>query len=169
MRVSGIHSELVLDVNIFLSTICCHLKNKGKVSKLGVWHSYIPSEKNKKDRISLETNLLSRQKNDSFLFNVLRGDNLQHYHFKTTFKAKAVDWQGWIPAASSKGRVSWKKRFGLVSLFKGIPHFMGYVIQKPSLQNSSDIIQPVAGDKRLKTSYVVCMVAPSWYYPFRDW
>ena len=38
--------ELVLDFNTFQSTISCHLKKIGKVSKLDIWVPYTLTEKN---------------------------------------------------------------------------------------------------------------------------
>ena len=56
------------------STICHHLKKMGKVSKLGVWVPYAFSEKNKADRLSIATSLLSRQRNYPFLDKIITGD-----------------------------------------------------------------------------------------------
>ena len=45
--------ELAIDLNISQSIICCHLKKKGKVNKLGVWVPHILNKKNKKNCISI--------------------------------------------------------------------------------------------------------------------
>ena len=45
----------------------------GKVSKLGVWVPHALSEKNKADRLSIATSLLSRQSNDPFLDKIIAG------------------------------------------------------------------------------------------------
>ena len=50
------------------------LGKDGKVSKLGVWVPRALSEKNKADRLSISTSLLSRQRNDPFLDKIITGD-----------------------------------------------------------------------------------------------
>ena len=66
--------ELALDLNTSQSTICCHLKKIGNVSKLGVWLPHPLSKKNKEDRISIATSHLLRQRNDPFLKEIISGD-----------------------------------------------------------------------------------------------
>ena len=51
--------ELADKLNTSQSTICCHLEEMGKISKLGVWVPHALSEKNKADHLSIATNLLS--------------------------------------------------------------------------------------------------------------
>ena len=44
------------------------------MSKLGVWLSHTLSKKNKEDCISVSKSLLSKQRNDAFLENIITGD-----------------------------------------------------------------------------------------------
>ena len=57
------YKRLALDLSTSHSTICCHLKKISKVSKLGTWVPHTLSEKNKDDRKSMVTSLLSKQRN----------------------------------------------------------------------------------------------------------
>ena len=66
--------DLAGKLNTSQSTICRHLEKMGKVSKLGVWVPHALSEKNKADRLSIATSLLSRQRNDPFLDEFITGD-----------------------------------------------------------------------------------------------
>ena len=66
--------ELADKLNTSQSAICRHLEKMGKVSKLGVWVPHTLSENNKADHLLIETNLLSRQRNDSFLDKIITGD-----------------------------------------------------------------------------------------------
>ena len=66
--------ELAQKLNTSQSTVCRHLEKLGKVSKLGVWVPYKLSERNKADRMSIATSLLSRENNDPFLKKIITGD-----------------------------------------------------------------------------------------------
>ena len=66
--------ELADKLNTSQSTICRHLEKMGKVSKLGVWVPHALSEKNKADRLSIATSLLSRQRNNLFLDKIITED-----------------------------------------------------------------------------------------------
>ena len=66
--------ELTLDFNASLSTISCHLKKIGKVTKLGVWVSHNLNEKHKEDYKSIATSLLSRQRIYLFFKNITTSD-----------------------------------------------------------------------------------------------
>ncbi|XP_043258594.1 histone-lysine N-methyltransferase SETMAR-like [Colletes gigas] len=57
-----------------LSTICRHLEKLRKVSQLGVWVSHNLLEKNKVDRMAVDTSLLSMNRNDPFLDKLITGD-----------------------------------------------------------------------------------------------
>ena len=67
--------KLTLDLNTFQSTICSRLREREiiKMSKLGFGVPHTISERNKEDRISIETILFS-QINHSFLKNIITGD-----------------------------------------------------------------------------------------------
>ena len=67
-------SNLDFKLNTSQSAICRHLEKMGKVSKLGVWVPHAHSRKNKADRLSIATSLLSRQRNDPFLNKIITGD-----------------------------------------------------------------------------------------------
>ena len=69
-----LNQELADKQNMSQYTICRHLEKMGKVSKLGVWVPHALSEKNKADRLSIATSLLSRQRNDPFLDEFIAGD-----------------------------------------------------------------------------------------------
>lgn len=66
--------ELAVKLNTSQSIICRHLEKMRKVCKLGVCVTHVLSEKNKTDRLSIATSLLSRQRNDPFLDEVITGD-----------------------------------------------------------------------------------------------
>ncbi|KAL6438745.1 hypothetical protein ACFW04_004619 [Cataglyphis niger] len=50
------------------------LKKLGKINKLGVWIPHNLSERNKEDRMSIATSLLSRVKIEPFLNRIITGD-----------------------------------------------------------------------------------------------
>ena len=79
---------LALDFIISHSTVCRHFK---KISKLGVWVPYTLSRKNKEDPISIDPSLYSRQRNDSYIKNIIIGkENCFLWQCSTQ---KTVDWQ----------------------------------------------------------------------------
>ncbi|XP_043260411.1 histone-lysine N-methyltransferase SETMAR-like [Colletes gigas] len=61
-------------LNTSQSTVNRHLEKLGKVSKLGVWVPHNLSERNKEDRMSIATSLLSRVKIEPFLNRNVTGD-----------------------------------------------------------------------------------------------
>ncbi|CAK9820139.1 Histone-lysine N-methyltransferase SETMAR [Anthophora quadrimaculata] len=61
-------------LNTSQSTVNRHLEKLGKVSKLGVWVPHNLSERNKEDRMSIATSLLSRVKIEPFLNRIVTGD-----------------------------------------------------------------------------------------------
>ncbi|XP_043262919.1 histone-lysine N-methyltransferase SETMAR-like [Colletes gigas] len=61
-------------LNTSQSTVNRHLEKLGKVSKLGVWVPHNLNERNKEDRISIATSLLSRVKIEAFLNRIVTGD-----------------------------------------------------------------------------------------------
>ena len=61
-------------LNTSRSTVNRHLEKLGKVRKLGVWVPHNLSERNKEDRISIATSLLSRVKIEPFLNRIVTGD-----------------------------------------------------------------------------------------------
>ena len=63
----------------------------GKVSKLGVWVPHALSEKNKADRLSIATNLHSRQRNDLFLDKIITGDEKWITYDNVAHKRQWVD------------------------------------------------------------------------------
>ena len=83
--------ELVFDLNTSQSTICSHLKKIEKVSKLYVWIPHNLTMKNK-DHMSIEINLLLKQRNDPFLKNIITSDKKRS--FMKMINIKAVDQQG---------------------------------------------------------------------------
>ena len=64
----------VTDLGRSQSAICYNMKKIGKESKQGVRLSQTLCEKNKEDRISIATSLLSKQRNDQFFKNVITDD-----------------------------------------------------------------------------------------------
>ena len=95
--------ELALDLNISQSTIYCRLKKIGKVSKLSVWIPHILREKNKKDCISIVTNLLFRQKNDLFLNNIITADEKWVLNDSVRWKKQLI-YKDESPQHTPKGR-----------------------------------------------------------------
>ena len=73
--------ELTLDLSISQYTISCPLKKIRKASKLEVWFPYTLNEKNKEDCISIVTSLLSRQRNDLFIKNIITVDEKRVLHY----------------------------------------------------------------------------------------
>ena len=63
----------------------------GKVSKLDVWDPHDLREKNKADRLSIATSLLSRQRNDPFLDKIITGDENWITYDNITRKRQWVD------------------------------------------------------------------------------
>ncbi|CAL1289207.1 unnamed protein product [Larinioides sclopetarius] len=61
-------------LNTSQSTVIRHLEKLGKVSKLGVWVPHNLSERNKEDRMSIATSLLSWVKMEPFLNRIVTGD-----------------------------------------------------------------------------------------------
>lgn len=61
-------------LNTSQSTVNRHLQKLGKVCKLGVWVPHNLSERNKEDRMSIATSLLSRVKIEPFLNRIVTGD-----------------------------------------------------------------------------------------------
>ena len=79
---------LVLNTSQF--TTCNYLKKIGKVSKLGVSVLHILTEKNKEDRKSMTSSLLSRQGNDQFLKHIIAAD--ENRVFMTMVQGKGCKW-----------------------------------------------------------------------------
>ena len=77
--------ELAPDLNTPQSTICCHLKKIGKVRKQGVWVLHTLNQKNK-DYIAIETNFLSRQRNDLFLKNIITDEEKLVFYYNVQCK-----------------------------------------------------------------------------------
>ena len=65
--------KLADKLNTSQFTICRHLEQLGRFSKLDVWVPHALSDKNKADRLSTATSLLSRQRNDPFLDEFITG------------------------------------------------------------------------------------------------
>ena len=74
-------------------TIYHHLKkNKiGKVKKLGILVLHTLSAKNKEDHIYIATSLLSRQRNDPFLKNIITGDKEWVFYDNVQCKRQWID------------------------------------------------------------------------------
>ena len=102
--------ELTLDLNTSQSTICYHLKKIRKVSKLGVLVAYTLSEKKKEDQVSIATNLLSRQRNNPFLKNIIITDGKWVFYDNVQHKSQWID-KDESPQPSPKDRASWKKSY----------------------------------------------------------
>ena len=93
-RIGGIQSTywgLALDLNASQSTICNHLKNLGKVSKLSIWVLHTLSEKNKENCISIATSLLSVRRNDPFLKNIITGGENWVFYDSIQYKRQWID------------------------------------------------------------------------------
>ena len=83
--------ELALDLNTCQSTICNHLKNMRKVSKLGIWVPHTLSKKNKEDCISIVTSLFSRQRHDLFLKNIITDDEKWVFYDNVQYRRWWID------------------------------------------------------------------------------
>ena len=85
--------ELPLDLSPSQSTIFCYLKKIGKVSKLGVWFLHTLCEMNKENCTSIATSLIWKQRNDSFLKNIIT-DNEKFRIWRNVWgSARAWDWK----------------------------------------------------------------------------
>ena len=91
--------DLATDLNTSQATICHQLKKKYKSEQGG---HFISSYSQKEDHISIPMSLLSRQRNNQFLKNIITGYEKWFFLGQCSMQ-KAVDWQKWI----SRGRTSW--------------------------------------------------------------
>ena len=101
--------ELALDFNTSQLTICHHLDKLGKVSKRGVWLLHTLIEKNTEDHIIHSKKFSFKTEKWAFL---KIGDKKLGLLWQCSME-KAVNWQGWIFIAYSKGRASWKKSYAV--------------------------------------------------------
>ena len=72
--------ELALELSVSHTTVLNRLKALGKVQKVGRWVPHQLSEVNISQRLSICTSLLSRQKNKSFLWKIVTGDEKWIYY-----------------------------------------------------------------------------------------
>ena len=120
--------ELALDTS--QSTICCHLKNIGKVSKLGTWVSHTLYEKNKEDCTSIMTSFsFSRQKNGHFLRKHCRWWKISLL-WQCSMQ-KAMDWQGWILQPTPKVEFNGKKNYA-VHMMESLLYYLFWVFKLQS-------------------------------------
>ena len=63
----------------------------GKENKVRIWVPHALSKKNKDDHISIETSLLSRQRNYLFLKNIIAGDERSVFHDNVQGKTLSID------------------------------------------------------------------------------
>lgn len=108
-------------LNTSQSTICRYLEKLGKVSKLGVWVSHNLSERNKEDRMSIATSLLSRVKIEPFLDRIITSDEKWVTYDNIVRKRQWLD-KDQPPLPDAKVNIHGKKILLCVWYCRGIHH-----------------------------------------------